>query len=818
MLKVFPYFITFFLFVFFFSNTALSSRRINRIIPEAQIKRTHRTPDIDGILEPRVWAKANVVNNFSEYLPDHGTHPSQYTEVRLLYDDKYIYIGAILYDSAPDSILKQLGQRDSNLNADLFGIRFDTYNNQLDAYTFEVSASGVQRDYRFQDRTYDGVWESSVKLHEDGWTVEIRIPYSAIRFPASDCQNWGMQIYRGIRRHREFAHWALEDRDSGNRLLYWGELSGICQVEAPLRLSLTPYLTVSGEHFPHNAEGVSNLSGSFSGGMDLKYGINESFTLDMTLLPDFSQVPSDNQVKNLSAFEVVYGEQRPFFSESIDLFTRGGLFYSRRVGGRPAEYGSVESKLSDDEVLVSNPNQANLVNAFKLSGRTVNGLGIGLFNAVTSKTHATVENMQGEKRKILTDPATNFNILVFDQALPNNSSVYIINTNVLRGAEYGHANVTGAGTTLANADNSYEVKVSGAFSQLYEKNDSLSNQFQVDVGSRYNLSFEKTRGNFRYEIERRALDPNFDDNDLGITHRNNQITDIVSFRYHFFDPVWKMRNWNNRLVFRNQSRYNDYQIENVFLQYSTSGTTLKYLFLQNAFYLFPKERVDYFEPRKEGRFFVEPVAFGGWFGLSSDYRKPLALDMRVNYQRTPDFNKTYLAYNLSPRYRYNDQLSFRTSFEISTNENSIGYAFTEEDDIVFGSRDVTTVENVVSSDYVFSSDMYLTFRLRQYWSKGEYNNYFLLQNDGYVDIGQHIDVQENKDFNFNSFNIDLVFTWLFAPGSSLNLVWKNAVLHEKTGAVDNYFDNFDLLINSPQYNSLSLKLLYYLDYQQLKGA
>lgn len=818
MLKVFPYFITFFLFISFFPHTALSSRRTNRIVPEAQIKRTQRTPVIDGVLEPRVWAKANIINVFSQYLPDHDTDPSQYTEVRLLYDDKYIYIGALLYDAAPDSILKQLGQRDSALNADLFGIRFDTYNNQLDAYTFEVSASGVQRDYRFQDRTYDGVWESSVKLHEDGWTVEMRIPYSAIRFPSSDCQNWGMQIYRTIRRHRESVHWSLEERDSGNRLIYWGKLSGMCKVEAPLRLSLTPYLTVSADHFPHNVEGVSNLSGTFGGGMDLKYGINESFTLDMTLLPDFSQVPSDNQVKNLSAFEVVFGEQRPFFNESIDLFSRGGLFYSRRVGGRPAEYGSVEDYLSDDEVLVSNPDQSNLVNAFKLSGRTVNGLGVGLFNAVTSNTHAIAENTEGEKRKILTDPATNFNILVFDQVLPNNSSVYIINTNVLRGGNYGHANVTGAGTTLANAENSYEFHISGAFNQLYQKQDSLPNHFDVELGSRYNISFEKTRGNFRYELRRNALDPYFDDNDLGITHRNNQITDFLNLRYSFFNPIWKMRNWNNRLVFRNQSRYSDYRIENVLLQYTTSGTTLNYLFLRNGVYVFPKERVDYYEPRKEGRFFVEPVAFGGWLGLSSDYRKPLALDMRVNYQRTPGFDKTYLAYNLSPRYRYNDQLSFTTSFEVSTNENSIGYAYTDEDDIFFGSRDVTTVENIVSSDYILSSDMYFTFRLRQYWSKGEYNNYFLLQNDGYVDIDQHVNVQENQDFNFNSFNIDLVFTWLFAPGSSLNLVWKNAVLHEKTGAVDNYFDNFDLLINSPQYNSLSLKILYYLDYQQIKGA
>ncbi|MFO7977096.1 MAG: DUF5916 domain-containing protein, partial [Bacteroidales bacterium] len=168
-------------------------------------------------------------------------------------------------------------------------------------------------------------------------------------------------------------------------------------------------------------------------------------------------------------------------------------------------------------------------------------------------------------------------------------------------------------------------------------------------------------------------------------------------------------------------------------------------------------------------------------------------------------------------YRLNDHFSFVHTLHMNYNTNDIGYAAKAADQaIVFGNRDVTTVENVFSSDYILTNEMYFSFRMRQYWSKGEYNEFYRLKEDGRLEEGYSYD--GNKDFNFNSFNIDFVFTWLFAPGSSLNVVWKNAVLHEQSGLVANYFDNFDLIRQAPQYNSLSLKILYYLDYQQIRGA
>jgi hypothetical protein len=791
---------------------------VRNSVQMAFTQRTDLVPIIDGVIEPDVWGLAEPINSFAQYVPVFQGEPSQYTEVRLLYDDEAIYVAAQLYDTHPDSILMQLGGRDASLNADAFGIRLDTYNNQLDGYSFEVYASGVQRDWRYDDNTYDGVWDSAVTINDKGWCVEMRIPYSAIRFPSSDCQTWGLQLFRSIRRRRETNQWALEEKDVSNELVHWGQLQGICNIKAPLRLSFTPYISMGSSHYPYDVNGVKNFSGTFGGGLDMKYGINESFTFDMTLMPDFSQVPSDNQVKNLSAFETVYGEQRPFFKESMDLFERGDLFYSRRIGGRPIGYGNAESDRGNDEVIIDNPRQTRLINAFKMSGRNSGGLAVGVFNAVTDKAYSSIDHIiTGSTRKVQTDPTTNYNILVLDQALSNNSSAYIINTNVLRSGDFRHANVTGVGTKLVDASNSYQVRVSGALNQIYNKTGLSNNRFDIEKGSRYFASVAKIRGNFQSALSRRAINPDYNDNDMGLTHRNNEIRDRLDVEYNIYEPFWKLRNWNNRIIFQNQGRYDQYQIENLYMEYRTSASTVNYTYLSHGLYYYPKDQKDFYEPRETGRYFIRPKAIGGWAGLSSDYRKQLAVDLEVMYSHAAAFDKSNISYNFSPRLRLSDQLMLIHSLNYSLRQNDIGYAGRGDDQIIFGKREVKTIENVFSSNYIVSSDIYFSLRLRQYWSKGEYNKYYQLQANGRLSEEEVADYTAS-DFNFNSLNIDLVFTWLFAPGSSLNLVWKNAVLHEQTGAVANYFDNFGLLRDSPQYNSLSLKILYYLDYQILRSA
>src|SRR5688572_13748827 len=328
---------------------------------------------IDGDLGDEAWNSVMPASDFVMSQPVEGGVPVQKTEFRIVYDNYAVYVGAMMYDTHPDSILHELGFRDDdNLNADKFRFVFDPYNTRQDAYDFGVYASGVQMDSRFSDYTYDAVWESSVKITDKGWCAEIKIPYSAIRFPRKDVQEWGLQVTRDIRRTPEFDQWALTPGGTANPLAYWGTLRGITKVEPPLRLSLTPYLSGYIEKSPEFTSDTTyrySTGFSYNTGADIKYGIDERFTIDMTLLPDFGQVQSDNKVKNLSYREINYDENRPFFKEGTELFNKGQLFYSRRIGKTPTGFFSVENSLDSAETIEENPSQVKLLNATKLSGR-----------------------------------------------------------------------------------------------------------------------------------------------------------------------------------------------------------------------------------------------------------------------------------------------------------------------------------------------------------------------------------------------------------------------------------------------------------------
>jgi len=431
-------------------------------------------PHIDGLLDEEIWKEVPAASGFIQWDPFYKAPSSQQTEVKIVYDDDAIYVGAYMYDAHPDSILHELGSRDDQgLNSDYFVVSFDTYDKQIDAYNFGVSASGVQLDSREQDDTFDAVWLSAVKLTEKGWCAEFRIPYSALRFPGAKEMKWRLQFRRNIRRNRELSRWPFYPKDDPKYIKYFAHLEGLADIKAPTRLSLIPYLSVSAENSPdYNADGTynSNSTGlSYGAGADIKYGLNDRFTLDATLLPDFSQVQSDNRVKNLSYREITYPENRPFFKEGVELFTKLGLFYSRRVGRIPTLHDSVQLYLPKGSVIEDDPSQTRLLNSIKLSGRTSKGLGIGFFNAVTDNMYATVRDSLGNRKKILTEPLTDYNILVFDQQLKNSSSVTLINTSVLRDKGWMNADVTGLGFELLNKKNNVKLSGEEALSQHFKK-------------------------------------------------------------------------------------------------------------------------------------------------------------------------------------------------------------------------------------------------------------------------------------------------------------------------------------------------------------
>jgi hypothetical protein len=782
--------------------------------------RAEGSPKIDGVLDDEVWKSVPATSSFTQASPVSGLPVKNATEVKIIYDNTAIYISAMMYDNACDSICKQLGNRDEGVNADEFRIVFDTYNTEQDAFVFIVSASGLQGDSKFSDPLYNAVWESAVKTNDKGWSVEMKIPYSALRFPNVEEQLWGLQITRNTIRNGEFDQWALTKKGDTNFMKYFGYLKGIKNIKAPIRLSLTPYITAYMSHYPVDVPGEPNVTGNVTGGLDLKYGINESFTVDATLLPDFSQVQSDNIVKNLGAFEVQYDEQRPFFQEGTDLFQKGDLFYSRRIGRRPGGYYAAYSQTESNETIIKNPDQAKLLNATKVSGRTANGLGVGLLNAIMDDTYAVAKDSAGNERKILTEPFSNYNIVVFDQQMKNSSSAYLINTNVARENNNGNSNVTGAGVDLKNKKGSYGINASASASNVFTKTDTIENQYTDVFGYRYHVNLSKISGAFQFDIFRNVMSPSYNNNGMGITNETNFINNGVQVNLFQFEPNAHFLNSHLNIYFDYGQNFSTHATNNMGVGLNGNATFKNYYNIWFGCNSNPVGEVDYYEARTPGRIYMRTPNVFLHGGFSTDWRKKLNIVVNVHGGSTTLISPT-IGYNPfyggseNTNYRVNDKLSFSLYLAFHIDDGDRGWVNNDYyGDIIFGVRKITNVENIFSARYLFRNNLALSIRARHYWAKAYYKSFYNLTNDGY--LIDNISYNENHDFNFNAFNIDMVFQWQFAPGSSLNLVWKNSIYNEDEKVINGYFNDLNNTFEAKQLNIVSLKLLYYFDYLYLR--
>ncbi len=776
----------------------------------AQAQRISTRPKIDGQLDEQVWKEAIPLSGFIQSDPRQGTQASFQTMVYILYDDEAIYFGAEMFDNSPDSILLQLGDRDHDLNADDIVFQFDPFNNNQDAYYFRVTASNVQSEWRKRDGSFNAVWHSKTIITSQGWTAEVKIPFSSLRMPPVEQHVWAFQATRNIRRYREFSKWAPETKGVDNEMIFWGTLYGISQIKPPVRLSLTPYLSVFSE-FHNNTVQTETFRITPIGGIDLKYGINESFTLDLTLLPDFSQVKSDDVVKNLSAFEVNFSEQRLFFLESMDLFKLGGLFYSRRIGRFPSGYYSALESVAEDEEMISNPASVSLINSFKITGQTSKGLSVGVLNAITNRTFAEIRKQDGSVRQIETEPLSNYNILVLRQALINNSWVYIINTNALRNGAATDANVTGAGLKLYDTSNRYALTFNGAASSRYQQfNDIALNE----MGYSWNLMTAKVRGNFQFHAYHQRKNDQFNINDLGINYTNDESHSEIQVSYKIFDPFWKLLRLNTNAYLWRSNRISTQKPTNQGVSFNASTTTVKHLSIWGSSGWYFSERYDYYEPRTQGYYYIIPPLTTFYLGFSSDYRKTFALDGSLYTAFCKKNGNRDYSFSLNPIIRVSNHFQFELNGVASMYLSSFGYA--GRDSIsrpVFGKRDVTTIENSFTGKYMFRNNLSLSLRFRYYWSKGEYIEFFRLHESGRLLSEEGTPKFDN--FNFNSFLIDLVFNWEFAPGSNLTLVWKNSIIDEQNYVIHDYWENLSNTFDKPQTNLLSLKFIYYLDYNSV---
>ncbi|MBK7127904.1 MAG: carbohydrate binding family 9 domain-containing protein [Crocinitomicaceae bacterium] len=782
--------------------------------------RTQEKIVIDGNLNESCWKNSFVASDFIQNVPVAGAPSCRKTDVMVSYDNQAIYVAAVMWDEK-DSITSTLSQRDDVGNADWFGVIFDSYNAGTLGFSFIVTSAGVQVDELHQvddiDPNWNAVWQSEISIHDDKWIAELKIPFSALRFPKSESQTWGINFARNIRRNREESYWNFYDPKGINLISQLGVLHGISQIESPVRLSVSPYVSGYIEH--HGDNGTTSYTAN--GGMDLKYGLNESFTLDVTLIPDFGQVQFDNQVLNLSPFEVKFNERRQFFTEGTELFNKGDLFYSRRIGGTPLNYYDVYGEIDSNEIVSANPSAARLFNATKVSGRTQSGLGIGVFNAITAPSFATITNTQtNEAREIQTDPLTNYSVIVFDQNLKNNSSVTVLNTNVWRSGSAYDANVTSAAYNLYTKQQKYQTVGQFVLSQIYHED-------STDLGHLINFGFGKSAGQFTWGTSYFETSKSYNPNDLGYFFWTNQRTVNAQVGYSIFTPFWRLYNLWSSFSTSYTRNIDPNAFANLEVNAEVGGTFKN--FLTAGFWLFsePVITYDFYEPRVDGRFNEYPQSLGAGGFISSNYGKPFALDMRYGYIKLNDPGRYILEITTSPRLRLSDKFFVVLTNYLGYLENEEGVALDNNfnvpfdgDDPIFSIRDRFITENTAAATYIFTNRMGITFRLRHYWSKVEYESFYRLDDEGKFQpttyTGLSADSVSLHNNSYNAFTIDMAYRWVFAPGSELSLVWKNSIFSFSDQIDQNYFSNVQNLFDFPATNSISLKILFYLDFWTVK--
>ena len=790
------------------------------------VKASHSL-NIDGNLNDAFWQKASQATDFMQYAPSYGEPVSARTVIKILYDNEALYIGAYMYDD-PSLIRRQITARDGEQQQDVdyFSVFVDTYNDQQNGFQFLVTTANVQTDAKltatsnpgfgqYGDKSWDAVWESKVQINQDGWSVEMKIPYLSLRFAKKDVQTWGVQFLRYMRRNNEQNFWNPVDPNINGFVNQFGKYVDLKNIQPPLRLSFYPYLSTGVRvNEKGNDLGTKWLR---NGGMDVKYGLNESFTLDATLIPDFGQVVSDDVINNLTPFEQRFNENRPFFTEGTELFNKAsGLFYSRRIGGIPPGYSSIKNVVASDPDLkvIKNPNVTQLYNAIKFSGRTKEKLGIGFLNAVAAPMYATVlDKATNEKNKIQTSPLTNYNIIVLDQALSGRSYVTFTNTNTIRKDGGRDANVASLDISLYDKTNNYNVRTYGRYSKILA--------FNSRDGFNTGLKLGKVSGRVQYYAQGDIKSTYYDPRDLGFIQTANvagytanisynQFTstkNFLSYRYSF-NTYWQ------RMYKPNASSYAQFDLQAFWFFKNFWDLTLTVGGL-------PTQH-DYFVlGRALQNIYVNRPAWG-YIGLegSTDSRKRLFFS--YDWQQGNFFNtspeKTYHSSEFGLRYRFSNKVSISVAHEREAETNYIVNARVTEanGDPIIGFVDFQDITTTLSGIYNITSRMNLNLRMRHNWSKVPYNSFANVDANGNPIQRPFIN---DLDENVNFFNVDAFLSWDFKLGCNFTVGYKNWIGNTESinGILYNrYLNNFSKTFDVPHGNEFTVKLIYFLDYNQLR--
>ncbi|MCB0593492.1 MAG: carbohydrate binding family 9 domain-containing protein [Lewinellaceae bacterium] len=807
-------------------------------------------PAIDGKLDDAAWSQVEWGEDFIQFQPYNGEAPTQETAFKILHDDKNLYIGFRCYDTEPGRIVRRMSRRDG-FEGDWVEINIDSYHDKRSAFSFTISVSGVKGDEFVSDNgnnwdpSWNPIWYAKTSIDSLGWVAEVRIPLSQIRYANDPDPTWGIQLTRRDFREESRSTWQFIERNDPNWVSSFGELRGLKGVRPQKQIEIQPYILAQAKSF-EKEEGNPFATGhqeSISAGVDGKLGVTSDLTLDFTINPDFGQVEADPSALTLDGFRIFFPERRPFFIENRNLFDyqvsdtwAGGpfgqdnLFYSRRIGGAPHSSPSLE-----DGEYADVPDNTSILGAAKFSGKTRNGLGLGILEAVTAREIAEVAHGDDRTTEVA-EPFTNFFVGRVSQDFREGGTVLGgMMTATLR--DQSDADLTGlhrsaytGGVDLAHwwKDRTYllSVKAVGssvqgspevihdtqtAFEHLFQRSD--ADHLEVDSmatalnGHGGTLRLGKLNGRFVFDGGVAWRSPGLEINDIGFMRNADEINHFYWMGYRLNDPF---------SVFRNMSFFYNHAARWDFggnALYQRTGVGMS-CFLK-SFWSFETgvdhELSDYSNnDLRGGPTLKRSKGLVHWMGIGSDRRKKLFAYLNVvhawgfehNAPRTVAYRDYSLNLTLQPANAFNISISPSFSNEQRKLQYITEEAIGESPRYIAGFVDQRTFYATVRLNYNITPNLTVQYYGQPFISKGNYRelkyitdskagyfydrfHLFTEQELSFDAEGEIFQVDENldgmvdytfdePDFNFIQFRSNLVLRWEYIPGSELFLVWSQS--------------------------------------------
>jgi len=789
------------------------SNRPLRVYNTRRISSSER-PVIDGRLKDDCWKAGDWAGNYTQWIPNEGASPSQPTQLKILYDDKNIYVAIRAHDSMPAKIIRKTGRRDE-FTGDMVGVSFDSYHDHRTGFEFDVSAGGQKVDLLITnpanaDNSWNAVWYVKTSREDSAWTAEFRIPLSQLRYSRDSVQVWGLHSWRWIERLQQESDWEPQSSTGPGMLYLFGELHGIQGLSRSRRFEIMPYMLGKLNTFekqPGNPFAGKGRRWFGNSGLDAKIGVASNFTVDLTVNPDFGQVESDPSVMNLSAFETFYEEKRPFFLEGKNIFSfdfdNSSMFYSRRIGHAPSFYPT----LNKDQFM-RYPDNTAILGAAKLSGKNAKGFSIGILQSLTASGYAGIDS-SGNRKRIEVEPLTNYSLVRAQQDYHQGNTVLggiFTSTNRFLGPpqlNFINRNAYTAGVDLLHQwhDKEYylDVKLAGSSingsreaiaglqqssARYYQRPDAHYLHFDSAAGmlsgSGGSIRIGKgSKGLWRYSTELIWRSPGFDLNDMGYM----QMADVVKQKnsvYFFVNrPVSVFRTYNISL-----SETNNWDFGGRYLSSAANlGVYLEFLnkWALNASSAYTPQSLDTRILRGGSAMLVPSVLDNNLYVKTDPSRK---LFFELNSELSVSGYNSARYYSVQPGIRYTpvNTIKLSASFNYSANRNDWQYIATagggSAPAYILGRIDQHTMAITFRADYNITPEISIQYYGSPFVTVGKYSE-FKRVTDPQANIYYHrfttISPTDysfaNPNFDFSQFRSNLVFRWEYRPGSLFNFVW-----------------------------------------------